>query len=202
MVKECINKNIYMGIALATDKILHKKEKKGDRFTDINLDVYIPNPFFCAGDVEIIKEFDDGRMIIQVDNKMKVRIEDLSGIHPYIESVCEVIEDKYERNDKCDLIFEELVYLIKVLFGNYIWVIEENLNDNYMDEKDLKKLIDTFQAHFDLGHEVRYNILLLSDYYHKAVVLKQKVKEFLNNNKIDYLDPKDPLGYLKASKVN
>ena len=75
MVRHCIDQNLLMGVC-HTEKVLHRKDREQtiEEALNSNQTTYKPQGIFSAGAVELLEELEDGRMLIQVDNTIRLKL--------------------------------------------------------------------------------------------------------------------------------
>ena len=75
MVSHCIEHDMLMGVC-HTEKLLHAntKEQTVSEALNSNQSTYKPQGVFSAGQVKLLQELDDGRMLIEVDTAMRLQL--------------------------------------------------------------------------------------------------------------------------------
>ena len=75
MVRHCIESSMLMGVC-HTEKVVHTSGKPQTREQALtnNQDTYKPCSVFSAGPVELIEELEDGRLLIEVDHKVRLKL--------------------------------------------------------------------------------------------------------------------------------
>src|SRR5210317_1249926 len=75
MVRHCIDENMLMGVC-HTEKVLHRNQREQtiEEALNSNQATYKPLGIFSAGPVQLLEELDDGRMLIQVDNALRLQL--------------------------------------------------------------------------------------------------------------------------------
>jgi len=95
MVHHAIEQNMPMGIC-HTEKVVHQNNKKQttQEALNSNQSTYKPYPVFSAGAVTIAKTLDDGRILIEVDIKTRMRrLEEIQTL-PFTIWRCEELVDQ------------------------------------------------------------------------------------------------------------
>ena len=98
MVLHCIEADMPIGVC-HTEKILHanQREQSLEEALHSNQSTYKPREIFSAGPVELLQELDDGRMLIQVDSDVRLRLVEERQTLPFSIWICEELLD-----DNCD----------------------------------------------------------------------------------------------------
>ena len=95
MVRHCIDTGMLMGVC-HTEKLVHanSKEQTVREALNSNQATYKPQGIFSAGPVELLQELDDGRMLIQVDTAVRLRLGEEKQTLPFSIWSCEELMDK------------------------------------------------------------------------------------------------------------
>jgi len=95
MVRHCIDHNLLMGVC-HTEKVVHHREREQtvDEALSSNQATYKPQGIFSAGPVQLLQELDDGRMLIQVDNKVRLQLGKEKQTLPFSIWACEELLDE------------------------------------------------------------------------------------------------------------
>ena len=95
MVRQCIDQNLLMGVC-HTEKILHRKEREQtlEEALNSNQTTYKPRGIFSAGPVELLEELEDGRMLIQVNNEVRLQLGEEKQTLPFGIWACEELVDE------------------------------------------------------------------------------------------------------------
>lgn len=95
MVRQCIDQNLLMGVC-HTEKVLHRKEREQtlEQALNSNQATYKPRGIFSAGPVELLEELEDGRMLIQVNNEVRLQLGEEKQTLPFGIWACEELVDK------------------------------------------------------------------------------------------------------------
>ena len=95
MVRQCIDRNLLMGVC-HTEKVLHRKEREQtlEQALNSNQTTYKPQGIFSAGPVELLEELEDGRMLIQVSNEVRLQLGEEKQTLPFGIWGCEELVDK------------------------------------------------------------------------------------------------------------
>jgi len=95
MVRQCIDQNLLMGVC-HTEKVLHRKEREQtlEQALNSNQTTYKPQGIFSAGPVELLEELEDGRMLIQVNNEVRLQLGEEKQTLPFGIWACEELVDK------------------------------------------------------------------------------------------------------------
>lgn len=81
MVRDCVERGLPLGVALAVRKIA---PSHGAHDLRTNLATYEPSAIFGAGPVELQRELPDGRFLIEVHAKERVRLVEVVQRVPYM----------------------------------------------------------------------------------------------------------------------
>ena len=95
MVRHCIDENMLMGVC-HTEKVLHRntREQTIEEALNSNQTTYKPTGIFSAGPVQLLEELDDGRMLIQVDNTLRLQLVEEKRTLPFSIWSCEELLDQ------------------------------------------------------------------------------------------------------------
>lgn len=95
MVRQCIDQNLLMGVC-HTEKVLHRKEREQtlEEALNSNQATYKPRGIFSAGPVELLEELEDGRMLIQVNNEVRLQLGEEKQTLPFGIWACEELVDE------------------------------------------------------------------------------------------------------------
>ncbi len=100
MVHHCVRETMLMGVC-HTEKVLHQhnREQTVEEALASNQATYKPCAIFSAGPVTILQELDDGRMLIQVDNLLRLRRVEEQQTLPFSIWSCEELHDQPRSKD-------------------------------------------------------------------------------------------------------
>lgn len=95
MVRHCIDENMLMGVC-HTEKVLHRNQREQtiEEALNSNQATYKPLGIFSAGPVQLLEELDDGRMLIQVDNALRLQLVEEKRTLPFSIWSCEELLDQ------------------------------------------------------------------------------------------------------------
>jgi len=95
MVRHCIDQNLLMGVC-HTEKVVHHREREQtvEEALKSNQATYKPREIFSAGPVQLLQELDDGRMLVQVDNNVRLQLGEEKQTLPFSIWACEELLDK------------------------------------------------------------------------------------------------------------
>lgn len=95
MVRYCIDQNLLMGVC-HTEKVVHytEREQTIEEALKSNQATYKPRVVFSAGPVQLLQELDDGRMLVQVDNEVRLRLGEEKQTLPFSIWACEELLDE------------------------------------------------------------------------------------------------------------
>jgi Lon protease-like protein len=95
MVRHCINQNLLMGVC-HTEKVVHQREREQtvEEALNSNQATYKPRGVFSAGPVQLLQELDDGRMLVQVDNEIRLQLGEEKQTLPFSIWACEELLDE------------------------------------------------------------------------------------------------------------
>ena len=95
MVRHCIDQNLLMGVC-HTEKVLHQREREQtmEEALKSNQATYKPQGIFSAGPVQLLQELEDGRMLIQVDNEIRLQLGEEKQTLPFSIWACEELLDE------------------------------------------------------------------------------------------------------------
>ncbi len=94
MVRHCIDEDMLMGVC-HTEKVVHAitREQTLQEALKSNQATYKPCEIFSAGPVRLLQELDDGRMLIQVDNQVRLKLAQEKQTLPFSIWSCEELLD-------------------------------------------------------------------------------------------------------------
>lgn len=95
MVRFCLDNQALMGVC-HTEKILHANEREQniEEALNSNQATYKPCTIFSAGPVSLIEELPDGRMVIEVDTNIRLRLHSEVQTLPFSIWTCEEWPDQ------------------------------------------------------------------------------------------------------------
>ena len=95
MVRYCIAQNLLMGVC-HTAKVVHHPERVQtvEEALGSNQATYKPREIFSAGPVQLLQELDDGRLLIQVDNEVRLQLGEEKQTLPFSIWACEELLDE------------------------------------------------------------------------------------------------------------
>jgi Lon protease-like protein len=95
MVRHCIDEHLLMGVC-HTEKVVHRMEREQtmEEALNSNQATYKPRNIFSAGPVRLLEELEDGRMLIQVDNEVRLRLGEEKQTLPFSIWSCEELMDE------------------------------------------------------------------------------------------------------------
>ena len=94
MVRHCLDNDMLMGIC-HTEKVLHRNERQQsiEEALSTNQATYKPVEIFSAGPVTLLDELADGRLLIRVDNELRLRLGQEKQTLPFSIWSCEELQD-------------------------------------------------------------------------------------------------------------
>ena len=94
MVRQCIEHDLLMGVC-HTEKILHHRDREQtiEEALNSNQATYKPQGIFSAGPVELLEELEDGRMLIHVNNEIRLKLGEERQTLPFGIWACEELLD-------------------------------------------------------------------------------------------------------------
>ena len=100
MVRQCMEDQLLLGVC-HTEKIVHTKarEQSVEEALNSNQSTYKPCQVFSAGVVELLQELNDGRMLIQVDTQVRLRLVKERQTLPFSIWSCEEVLDEVSSAD-------------------------------------------------------------------------------------------------------
>jgi len=107
MVRHCLDNNMLIGVC-HTEKKLHGDDKQQtiEEALGSNQATYKPVDIFSAGPVALLEELEDGRMLIQVDNEVRLQLGEEKQTLPFsIWSCEELLDEPCER--KAEVMLEQ-----------------------------------------------------------------------------------------------
>jgi Lon protease-like protein len=95
MVRHCIDNSMMIGVC-HTEKLVHRnaREQTIEEALNSNQATYKPRRIFSAGPVQLLEELADGRMLIQVDNQMRLQLCEEKQTLPFSIWSCEELLDQ------------------------------------------------------------------------------------------------------------
>ena len=100
MVRQCMEDQLLCGVC-HTEKIVHTntREQSVEEALNSNQSTYKPCQVFSAGVVELLQELNDGRMLIQVDTQVRLRLVEERQTLPFSIWFCEEVLDEVSSAD-------------------------------------------------------------------------------------------------------
>lgn len=95
MVRHCLDNGMFIGVC-HTEKILHAdgKPQTLEEALGSNQATYKPVDIFSAGPVTLLEELEDGRMLVQVDNEVRLQLAEEKQTLPFSIWSCEELPDE------------------------------------------------------------------------------------------------------------
>lgn len=95
MVRYCLENDLLMGVC-NTEKLLHARprEQTVQEALSSNQSTYKPMGVFSAGPVELVEELSDGRLLIQVNTDIRLRLGEEKQTLPFSIWACEALPDE------------------------------------------------------------------------------------------------------------
>lgn len=95
MVSHCIDNNMMIGVC-HTEKLVHSNEREQtiEEALSSNQATYKPRRIFSAGPVQLLEVLADGRMLIQVDNTLRLQLGEEKQTLPFSIWSCEELLDQ------------------------------------------------------------------------------------------------------------
>ena len=95
MVRHCVDNHLLMGVC-HTEKILHAPDNQQnmEKALHSNQATYKPCDIFSAGPVSLLEELEDGRMVIEVDTNIRLRLQREVQTLPFNIWACEEWPDQ------------------------------------------------------------------------------------------------------------
>lgn len=144
MVEYCLAKNIWLGVC-TPKKIIRNLKRQGSlkKALSTNNGLFEPQSIFSIGPVELLKEYSDGRYLIDVEFKRRVEIVE---IHQQLPFYIVGVQEKETLNpspESAQFLYFRLVSLLKALFGDqYLTLVEQFLEAFRLS--DLETLLAKF----------------------------------------------------------
>jgi Lon protease-like protein len=176
MVRDCIDNQVELGVVLPKRRI-SKTTKKS---LNANQDSFEPNLTLCCGVVKLVETLDDGRLLISINAKRKVRICELVQKVPYYVGVVEEVEDRVDDPSEADKLFVQLEYYSKLLLAENYNDFEVTLPTFIMRERALNPLVAEVLKWFIFRADLRQQILEYRVVENKAVAVIGLMREFLD----------------------
>lgn len=121
MVRHCLDEQLLMGVC-HTEKVVHapNKSQSLEEALQSNQATYKPCSVFSAGAVELIDELPDGRMVIEIDMCMRLKLHTEKQVLPFNIWACEELSDQLpsEHSQLAQLQEKILQRLIVMSHGN------------------------------------------------------------------------------------
>jgi Lon protease-like protein len=144
MVKRCVENGELMAVALA-EKPIGEKVGSGESSEHIlssNQQSYEPAGVFSAGKVEIVKEFEDGRFLIESTAQDRFRLKKWVQQVPYLVGECERYSPGHIDVEK----WQRLQMQMKNLLGKHFAALDkELLSQSESDDVKFFHLLSRFQ---------------------------------------------------------
>jgi Lon protease-like protein len=95
MVRHCIDHELLMGVC-HIEKVVHHRERSQtiEEALGSNQDTYKPREVFSAGPVKLLQELEDGRLLVQVDNELRLQLVEEKQTLPFSIWACEELLDE------------------------------------------------------------------------------------------------------------
>ncbi len=95
MVRHCLEQEMLMGVC-HVEKVVHRREREQtlEEALSSNQATYKPLRVFSAGPVRLLEELADGRMLIRVENRLRLRLVEEKQALPFGIWRCEELLDE------------------------------------------------------------------------------------------------------------
>lgn len=134
MVHHCIDQKLLLGVC-HTEKMLHENSQPQttEQALSSNQSTYKPCAVFSAGPVELIEQLDDGRLLINVDHNIRLRLESELQTLPFSIWECEEVPDRVlDENDLAELAQSKEKVLRRLLaLTHNVEAIQQVLQDDF-----------------------------------------------------------------------
>lgn len=141
MVRDCIEKGVWLGIAQGD---LVKKARLGqslDEFLNSNQEMYTPVDVFGAGPMRILKELPDGRFVIEVTIQERVRARSNVQELPYLLVDADALPDMALPLDEEARLMGELKVEIGRIASLRTGLLKHLQSKEYLDDSNLTALV-------------------------------------------------------------
>ncbi len=163
MVRHCIDNNLLLGVC-HTQKVLHAntKPQTTEEALRSNQSTYKPCAVFSAGPVELVEQLDDGRLLINVDHNIRLRLQHEIQTLPFSIWECEELVDSDTEMAELQLGKEKVLHRLLTL-THKLEGVQKVLHDAFW--QDMPALQFSFAVTGLLGTdpEVKQQLLEMTD---------------------------------------
>jgi Lon protease-like protein len=162
MVKYCLDNQLLMGIC-HTEKVIHApdNEQSIEKVLNSNRATHKPCNIFSAGPVTLLEEFEDGRMAIEVDTNIRLKLHNEVQTLPFNIWSCEEWPDQKVTDDNKVMLEQAqekiLQRLLMLTYGNSEY--QEALKNDYWQKMPAEKFSFSVMGLLGIESEFKQEIL-------------------------------------------
>ena len=210
MVCDCIDNNILLGVAQgqAVKKLKSLSLKSGEKFAEqsaeqflnSNQENYSAASIFGAGPLTIIKEFPDGRFIVEVRVEARVEIDEIVQNVPYLQVRGTLLkDDPLEMDVELDAV-KQVLDVSRQLLGKRANLFHElaGFDDHH---KGLSDLVYSVLKWFVVEPEEGQRILEKSSALERSQILLAWMLYFLSRTEINQVQAESKSADPKGARV-
>ena len=182
MVRDCMENSIELGVVLPKKRISQASKKFASKVESLNSnqESFEPNTVLCCGRVDLVETLEDGRLLISVNARRKVRIRDFVQNVPYYVGLVEDVDDHIEDRQEADRLFQQLEYYSKLLLADNYNDFEASLPKSIFRERRLNEFVSEILKWFIFRSDLRQQILEYRVVENKAAAVVGLMREYLD----------------------
>jgi|GEM_PF-457817 len=180
MVRDCEEKGLWLGIAQGG---LVKKARGGqtlEEFLNSNQETYVPVDVFGAGPMRVLKELPDGRYVIEVEIRERVRVGGRLQELPYVVMEAEVLSDAPVTMQEEMRLLTELKMEIGRIASLRTGLLKHLQSKEFFDDSSLSKLVYSVLKWFVIENQEGQLILEEDDPARRAEKLLTWMRYFVH----------------------
>ena len=166
MVRHCVDREMLMGIC-HTEKVLHSntREQTIDQALNSNQSTYKPREVFSAGPVSILQELDDGRMLIQVDSQVRLKLREEKQTLPFSIWSAEELKDQdcSPEAEQAMAQCKEKILRRLITITHSSQELQTVLNSDYWQTMPVQKFSFAAAGILGVGAELAQDLLEMTD---------------------------------------
>lgn len=178
MVRDCLDHGWHLGVALAA-RVLSKprQENASANLLQSNLTTYLPHEVIGAGPVRLLKEMDDGRLLIEVNVEYRLRVKRLLQSVPYYLSEGERLEENLTLSPYWHQRYQQILGYVGRLLGSEAPKFRSELPNIDGSVADLQGLVAAFLRWFRIEAATAQRILEEDSFEKRADMLLRVLRE-------------------------
>lgn len=180
MVRQCIDDKLLMGVC-HTEKILHAGEQPQTREQALNSNqsTYKPRTVFSAGPVKLLKELEDGRLMIAVETSTRLALVEEKQTLPFGIWRCDELLDEAQDSSAEEALEQSkekiLTRLLAITHGQP--AIQEQLRSEHWQAMPASRFSFAIAGSIGMDPDLAQHLLETTDTQYRLNTLLQLLNE-------------------------